>query len=115
MIDRKRILRDYKETPLPMGIFRVRNTVTGKVLLGTSVNLPGMLNRQRFQLEMGGHPNQELDRELREYGAEAFEVEVVDTLEPPDDVSYDPKEDLLQLLEMWRDRARAQGVALYER
>ena len=59
-IDRKARIREYKETSQPAGIYRVRNTATGKSLIGSSVSLPGMLNRQRFQLEHGSHVDKEL-------------------------------------------------------
>ena len=54
--DRKARIRKYKETPRPAGVYRVRNTVTGKLLIGSTSDLPAMLNRQRFQLEMGADP-----------------------------------------------------------
>ena len=46
-VDRKALIRQYKETRRPAGVFRVRNTANGKSLVGTSVDLPSMLNRQR--------------------------------------------------------------------
>lgn len=46
-MDRRELSRAYKETSRPMGVFRVRNTVNGKCFIGTSVDLPSMLNRQR--------------------------------------------------------------------
>jgi hypothetical protein len=35
-----------------MGVFQVRNTVTGQVLIGASTDLPAMLNRLRAQLRL---------------------------------------------------------------
>ena len=55
-MDRKALVRDYKENRRPMGVFRVLNTANGKSLIGTSVDLPGMLNRQRFQLDLARIP-----------------------------------------------------------
>ena len=40
-MDRKAQIRAYKETPRPMGVFRVRNAVSGGWLIGRSVDLPG--------------------------------------------------------------------------
>ena len=51
--DRKDRIRDYEENPPPAGVLRVRNTVTGRSLILPASNLPGKLNGQRFQLEMG--------------------------------------------------------------
>ena len=103
-MDRKERLRQYKETPRPVGVYLVRNTASGTAFIGSSVNIAGMLNRLRFQLEMGGHPNRELQAQWDEFGADAFVFETLDTLEPPTDPDYDPTEDLATLEDMWLDR-----------
>ena len=112
-IDRKARIREYKETSQPAGIYRVRNTTTRKSLVGSSVNLPGMLNRQRFQLEHGSHPDRELQRDWDELGPDAFEFEALDRLEPRDEPAYDPTEELRVLKEMWLERLTASGEPLY--
>jgi hypothetical protein len=71
-MDRKELIRQYKETPRPMGVFRVHNTVADRSFVGTSRDLPSMLNRQRFQLEHGSHPNRELQEDWDRLGAAAF-------------------------------------------
>ena len=111
--DRKALIHEYKATPRPAGVFRVRNTATGKSLVGSSPDLPGMLNRQRFQLQGGLHPNKELQRDWNEHGAEAFAFEVLDRVEPKDEPGYDPKEDILVLKEMWLEKLKAAGESLY--
>ncbi len=114
-IDRKARIREYKGTPRPAGVYRVRNTVTGKSLIGPTTDLPGMLNRQRFQLENGSHPDKELQRDWRELGSGAFEFEILDQLKPSDDPAYDPTEDLIVLKTMWIEKLAASGVTLYPR
>ena len=52
-MDRKALVREYKETQRPMGVYCVRNTVNGKLLVGKSIDLPSILNRQRAQLRSG--------------------------------------------------------------
>ena len=111
--DRKARIREYKETSQPAGIYRVRNTTTGKSLVGSTVNLPGMLNRQRFQLEHGSHPDRELQRDWDELGPDAFEFEALDRLEPRDEPAYDPAEDLRVLKEMWLEKLMIVGEPLY--
>jgi hypothetical protein len=111
--DRKARIREYKETSQPAGIYRVRNTTTGKSLVGSTVNLPGMLNRQRFQLEHGSHPDKELQRDWDELGPDAFEFEALDRLKPRDEPAYDPTEDLRVLKEMWLEKLMTAGEPLY--
>jgi hypothetical protein len=110
---RKARIREYKETPRPAGIFRVRNTATGKSLIGATRDLPGMLNRQRFQLETGMHPDRELQGDWRELGPTAFEFDVLDRLEPKREPGYDPAEDLRVLKAMWLEKLTASGTPLY--
>jgi hypothetical protein len=112
-MDRKTRTRQYKETPRPAGIYRVRNTASGKSLVGSTTDLPGLLNRQRFQLENGSHPDRELQSDWNELGPGAFEFEVLDRLEPKADPAYDPTEDLRVLKEMWLQKLTVSGEQLY--
>jgi hypothetical protein len=66
----------------------------GRSLVGTSVNLPAMLNRQRAQLRLSAHPTR----------AEAFEFEILDTLTPSDEPDYDPSGDLRVLQDLWIEK-----------
>ncbi|MCX6100441.1 MAG: hypothetical protein NTV92_03290 [Candidatus Bipolaricaulota bacterium] len=113
--DRKALVRQYMETPRPAGVYRIRNATSGKTLLGLSPNVPGVLNRQRFQLENGSHPDVELQADWNELGAEAFAFETLDLLVPSDDPGYDPSEDLRVLKAMWLEKLTASGAPLYRR
>jgi hypothetical protein len=115
-VDRKALIRQYKETRRPMGIFRIVNTVSGRVFIGTSVDLPSVLNRNRAQLRLGGHPNRELQKDWNELGADAFLIEIADTLKPPEDQpEYNPADELKLLESMWRERLAAAGTPTYDR
>src|ERR1051325_771188 len=103
-MDKKKLIREYKETPRPMGVYQIRNTATGKLLVGTSKDVPSMLNRHRAALRMGSHQNRELQKDWAEFGAEAFEFEVLDTLAPPERPGYDPSDDLKALEQLWLDK-----------
>lgn len=112
-IDRKARIREYKKEPRPAGIYQVRNTATGVVMVGATTNLAGRLNRHRFQLKAGLHPNAELQADWNDLGPDAFELTVLDTLEPRAEPDYDPREDLALLLALWIEKLRASGVPLY--
>src|SRR5918993_3441978 len=103
-MDKKALMREYKEPRRPMGFYCIRNTANGKLLVGKSADLPSILNRQRAQLRSGSHPNPTLQKDLIEYGAEAFEVEVLGTLEVPDQADAAPSTDLRTLEQMWLDK-----------
>ena len=103
-MNRKELKQQYKESRPPMGVYRVHNKVGDRTLLGTSNNLPAMLNRQLAQLKMGAHANRELQQDWNQLGPEAFEFEVLDTLAPPEEPDYNPAADLSVLEALWLDR-----------
>jgi hypothetical protein len=103
-MDRKELIRQYKETPRPIGVYRVHNTVGDKSFVGSSRDLPAILNRSRLQLQTGGHQNRALQRDWDALGADAFAFEVLDELSVPDQPDYDPTDDLRVLEAMWLER-----------
>jgi hypothetical protein len=113
--DRKALVREYLETPRPAGVYVVRNTATGKTLLGSGADLPGILNRQRFQLEGGLHPDKELQADWNHLGPESFVFETLDLLTPTDEARDDRSADLRVLRELWLEKLTAAGVPLYRR
>jgi hypothetical protein len=113
VVDRKALIQKYKEERRPMGVFCVRNTASGKAFVGTSVDLPSMLNRQRAQLRMGAHENKDLQRDYNTLGPDTFTFEVLDTLTPPDDPARDVTADLKELGTLWFEKLQPYGEAGY--
>ena len=112
-MDKKTLRREYKENALPMGVFQIRNTVNGKVLIGTSVNLPAILNRHQAELRLGGHRNRALQQDWNEFGPEAFELTILDTLPPSDRPAYNPADDLKALEALWLEKLMPFGERGY--
>ena len=75
MKSKTELKREYKDTPKKAGIFLITNTWNGKVLLGSSTNLHGPLNKHRFMLSINGHPNAALQADWNRFGADAFKLE----------------------------------------
>lgn len=94
----------YKQTVRPMGVFEIKNMVTGKVFIGSSINLDAIFNRHKFQLKQGGHPNKELQQDWNRYGPENFTYSILGELEPVDDLSFNYKEDLQVLEALWHEK-----------
>ena len=111
-MDRKARVREYLETPRPAGVYCVRNVPSGKLLLGSSTDLPGILNRQRFQLNNGSHPDKELPADWNELGQDQFAFEVLDELSPARDPARDPAEDLRVLKALWMEKLMTAGASL---
>jgi hypothetical protein len=108
-MDRKAIIREYKDTPRPMGVFQIKNKVNGKLLIGSSNNLPAILNRFKAELKMGNCRNIDLQHEWKQFGADAFEFKELEILEPSDDPNYDHSEDLQLLEELWIEKLNPYG------
>ncbi len=101
---KKELKRQYLDNPPPMGVFQIRNTKNNKVFIGCSENLPGMLNRYRFQLKLGSHRNKDLQSDWNEFGQDAFVFEILDVLEPKTDPDWNSEKDLLELKELWLEK-----------
>jgi len=114
-MDRKALVRAYLEAPRPAGVYRIRNTASGRSLVGVSPDVPSILRRQRFQLEHGSHPEKELQADWNALGPEAFAFETLDLLKPSDDPEYEPAEDLRALKALWVADLTAAGTPLYPR
>lgn len=110
MSDKKKELkREYKETPRPMGVYQIRNVVNDKVLVGATLNLPGILNRYQFALKAGSHPNKKLQAEWNEFGSEKFVFEILDELTPGNDPAQDYRADLAFLETLWLEKLAPYG------
>ena len=114
-MNRKELVREYKNTPREMGVYRIKNIVNGKVLIGSSKNLAGILNRFRSELKLGGCRNESLQNEWNQLGSDAFEFEVLEVLEPIDDPTYNPEEDLKFLEIYWIEKLMPYGDSGYNK
>lgn len=65
------------------GIYQIRNTVNGKVYVGSAVNVRARLQYHRSFLNNGKHVNQKLQRAWIKYGSAAFELAPVEYIDDP--------------------------------
>ena len=108
-MDKKALKKQYKETLQPMGVFKIQNKVNGKILVISSNNMPGRINREIFQLDMGSHPNTALQKDYKEFGKDNFVFEIIDQLKPKEDLAYNYADDLEVLEAMWLDKLQPYG------
>jgi len=72
MKTRKELKEEFKQIKYKMGVFQIRNTVTGKIYIGSSLDLKAIWHAQKLQLDMGMHQNSDLQKDWKEYGPESF-------------------------------------------
>ncbi len=115
MPSRQELKRAYQERPKPAGVFQMKNTVSGKVLLGSSLNLDGTLNRHRFMLSIGAHPNTELQQDWKQFGADAFVCEVLELVKVTEEPHFNLSDELTLLEQIWLEQLQPFGERGYNR
>ena len=80
MKTKKELKQEYKQTKFPMGVFRIRNLINGKIFIGSSVNLDKIWNSHKFKLNNGLHPNKELQKDWNDYGENNFVYEILEEI-----------------------------------
>ena len=112
---RKELNREYQERVKPSGVFQVKNLANGKVLLGSSLNLEGSLNKHRFMLKIGSHTNKALQADWNEFGPEQFAFEVLEEVQRRDDPSFNLSDELALLEMVWLEKLQPVGERGYNR
>jgi group I intron endonuclease len=110
---RKDIKREYKERKKPAGVFQVKNTANGKVLLGSSLDLQGPLNRHKFMLTIERHQNETLQKEWIEHGPEKFVFEILELVKVKDDPDFNLSDELTLLEQIWLEKLQPFGERGY--
>lgn len=114
-MDKRAAKREYRETKIAAGVYRVRNIPEDRSLVGSSVNVAAILNRHRAGLRMGGHENKDLQRDWNRLGDESFTFEVLDELTGTDQPGFDMKSELAVLEQLWLERLEPYGERGYNR
>ena len=91
---RAELRRSYEERTKQAGVFQVRNTKNGRVLLASGLDLHGPLNRVAFELDNKSCRHPELVNDLRIFERGDFVIEVLEVVVPKDDPGFDPKREL---------------------
>ena len=110
---RKEIQREYKERPKSAGVFQVKNTANGKILLGSSLNINGPLNGHRFMLQIGSHTNKALQEDWNKYGEDKFVFAILEMVKVRDDPNFNLEDELTLLEQIWIDKLQPFGERGY--
>ena len=111
--DKKRLKKDYQQTPRAIGVFLIRNSLNDKVFLAAGVDLHGLINRHKFQLKNGNHQNKQLQADWNESGSNNFAFEIVDELSPRAGAEVDYRAEVAFLEDLWLEKLKPFGERGY--
>lgn len=110
--NRRELIAAYKERKVCGGVFGIRNTVTGKILLLSTTDLQGCENRFRFSQMTGSCTYSKVQKDWAQYGGQAFCFELYEALEKKEtQTDRQFREDIDTLYGLWLEKL--QGQALY--
>ncbi|PPD57469.1 GIY-YIG nuclease family protein [Dehalogenimonas etheniformans] len=102
---KKELINEYKQRKVVGGVFRVVNTKNGKFLLDYATDLQAKQNSFNFMVTTNASFDYKMDKDWKEFGAQAFRFEVLDSLEKKKDQSQKEFiEDLKTLKGMWGEK-----------
>lgn len=106
--DRRKELRAAYEDRRPRaGVYLLRNTATGRILLASTPDLESQRNKLEFgrATESTGVLDRRLVDDARRHGMASFELEILDELEiGPEMTPARVRADLDALESLWRER-----------
>jgi hypothetical protein len=108
---RRDISRRVRDAFPSMGIYFIRDKETGEVLVVSSRNVYGAINRTKFELRLRSHSNKTLQEKWNHSGPDRFDFEVIELLEERKDLHFDYGEELRVLEQLYREQYEQQAGA----
>ena len=113
MKTRKELQQEFKARVKPAGVFQIKNTANGKLLLGSSLNLEGPLNGHQFMLKIGSHTNKALQKDWDEFGPDKFVFEILEVVQVKDSPNFNLEDELTLLEQIWLEKLQPFGERGY--
>jgi hypothetical protein len=104
---RRELKTSYREALPDAGIYRIVNSANQKSLIGSTTNLKSLENKLSFgrSQNMPGVLDHRLRADAREFGMEAFTIEVLERLDVTPEMSQEQmRSDLAVLESLWREK-----------
>lgn len=110
---RRELLEEYRKIKTSMGVIQIRNNKNNKVYIDSYPNLKNKWLTIKAQLDMGSHPNSQLQKDWRDIGAVAFTYEVLEEKET--DEIADVRWELKQMEKRWLNKLQPYGDSGYNK
>ena len=115
MLNKKELIKEYKNQKHPAGLFAIKNIPENKMFIGVSLNLPAKLRGVSFELEHGSHAYHNLAEDYERLGNDQFEIFILDEIEANDETERELKKELESLEEMWVEKLKSEGITFYNK
>ena len=115
MINKKELIKEYKNQKHPAGLFAVKNKPENKMFIGISLNLPAKIRGVTFELKLGSHAYRNLAEDYKRLGKDQFDISILDEIELKDETEEELKKELEALEEMWIEKLKSEGVTFYNK
>jgi len=105
---RKELRAQYDQATPEGGVYRIVNTRTGKALLGSAINPASIRHKVQFaqSTRSAGALDQRLSKDIRQFGLDAFALEILEQLEiTPTMTPAEISADLAALEALWREKS----------
>ena len=100
--DKKALIAEYKSRKIVGGVYSITNTVTGVRHIDSDVDIQGLENRLNFAKLTDSPYSMALSKEWKEFGAEVFELEILETIEKKETATdKEFKQEVAALLDIW--------------
>lgn len=104
-VNRKDAIASYKARKIVGGVYCIRNTITGRILLQSACDLHGCENRFRFSQTTDSCTLLCLSADWKQYGGKAFAFELLESLEKKEtQTDAEFQSDIETLLMIWQER-----------
>ncbi|TBL80396.1 GIY-YIG nuclease family protein [Paenibacillus thalictri] len=110
---RKELLEDYKQIKTYMGVAQIKNHVNGKIFIDSYPNLKNKWLTLKMQLDAGRFANAGLQKDWKQFGADAFTYEVLEQKES--DKVTDMRWEQKQILKPWFEKLQPFGDSGYNK
>ena len=114
-MNKKEIIKEYKNQKHPAGLFIVKNLQENKIFIGKSLNLPAKIRGITFEVEMGSYAYSNLAQDFKRLGKEKFEILILDQIEVKDETDKELSSELETLEDMWVKKLKNEGITFYNK
>lgn len=105
MNTKKAIIKEYKARKLHGGVYQIRNTINGKYVIDSALNLQSARNSFAFSIKNGSIIYHAMRQDWREHGPQAFSFSVLEELLQGDEqTEAEFREELKILEQLYRDQ-----------